>query len=712
MNENLSTVEGRSVLRVERRLAHPPEKVLARLDRTRPPQRVVPRRHGDGKLTVGGKISFIFRNVSDLDGVVTDQDPPRVLAYTWGDSLLRWELSPEGEGCLLTLVQTFDDRPAAASFGAGWNLCLDGILAALTGGPAGEPADWAALHEDFVASFGLDEGTGELTGDGWRVRFERQLTRPVDAAWAALRDAGTGPSTGDPAPPAFTHPAMIDAGAVTALDGAHAARVRVAARRPPRRPGPLAAGGRQRRRPPHPDPDRTRRGGAERATALTAWRTRIEQLAGSAEHRPMRGRLSRRRSSASTAAGSRCGGLAGHHTPDSSRKGYQRPSLPSRSCRPCPRTVHRLREPSSWGDSSRSHAAASAARARASSRLAGVHALSRTSSPAGPPYSQARTARSGHDRARRDRPAPDPSPAAWPQPWGGRPDVPMCRGQPHGVLPLVQVGRRRTGGEELDEPEHRPRPPRAAAVRPGRHRARPASPAADRRAPGREPRAAAAAQAAARPVGGPAPARRAAPPSAARCGAATPPAAPAHRVRGAAAARTGLVLQPRRLVAQRGRVPARMLPAGTVTAWFEVGGRRASARTPASSTAPTRSAGSSRSSSAASDRPAPSTWSRNRSHSTADSCSTRDDRVMRRVGHIEDRRREPPRAHGDLNPRDRQGDRGLCRSGSESSEMSSAAATHAWPHQGPREPAAPAPRRERRETEDPVGLAHHRPSRS
>ena len=282
MNENLSTVEGRSVLRVERRLAHPPEKVWRALTEPAHLSEWFPA-DMEMDLTVGGKISFIFRNEEgpNLDGVVTELDPPRVLAYTWGDSLLRWELSPEGEGCLLTLVQTFDDRPAAASFAAGWNLCLDAMAAALTGGPAGEPADWAALHEDFVASFGLDEGTGELTGDGWRVRFERQLTRPVDAVWAALRDAGTGPSTGDPAPPAFTHPA-IDAGAVTALDAPTLLEYewRLAGHPAGRVSWQLADGnGGARLTLTQTGPAEAT---AERATALTAWRTRIEQLAGSA----------------------------------------------------------------------------------------------------------------------------------------------------------------------------------------------------------------------------------------------------------------------------------------------------------------------------------------------------------------------------------------------------------------------------------------------
>src|SRR3712207_7693038 len=54
----------------------------------------------------------LFRS---LDGVITELEPPRVFAYSWGDDLLRWELRPAGDGCLLILTHTFDDRAGAAS---------------------------------------------------------------------------------------------------------------------------------------------------------------------------------------------------------------------------------------------------------------------------------------------------------------------------------------------------------------------------------------------------------------------------------------------------------------------------------------------------------------------------------------------------------------------------------------------------------------------
>jgi uncharacterized protein YndB with AHSA1/START domain len=68
------------------------------------------------------------------DGEVTEYDPPHVLAYTWGEDLLRFELQRCGEGgCRLVLLHTFDDRFKAARYAAGSHLCLDSLAASLDG---------------------------------------------------------------------------------------------------------------------------------------------------------------------------------------------------------------------------------------------------------------------------------------------------------------------------------------------------------------------------------------------------------------------------------------------------------------------------------------------------------------------------------------------------------------------------------------------------
>ena len=120
MNGTLHAGEGRFVLRFERRLAHPLEKVWAAL--TDPaelghwfPQDV------EADLRPGGTMRFTFRGAGapPFDGEVLVYDPPRVFAYRWGPDVLRWELRPDGSGCTLTFTDTIEAQGKAARDGAG-----------------------------------------------------------------------------------------------------------------------------------------------------------------------------------------------------------------------------------------------------------------------------------------------------------------------------------------------------------------------------------------------------------------------------------------------------------------------------------------------------------------------------------------------------------------------------------------------------------------
>jgi uncharacterized protein YndB with AHSA1/START domain len=178
-NETLRTIEGRSVLRMERPLRHPAEKVWRAL--TDPDElvhwfpatvRLPPR--------IGGDISYWMDGEPAGDGKVLEFDPPRVLAITWSGEVLRWELLPTDDGCLLVLSHTFDDHFGAASFGSGWTLCLEALGLRLLGRSADVEPDTGRLHDRFVEQLGLNRGTAEQTPDGWLIRFERQLTRPAE----------------------------------------------------------------------------------------------------------------------------------------------------------------------------------------------------------------------------------------------------------------------------------------------------------------------------------------------------------------------------------------------------------------------------------------------------------------------------------------------------------------------------------------------------
>ena len=153
---------GRPMLRFERALRHPPERVWralterAELSRWHPtPFELEP--------VAGGSVSFVSEEagVEMPDGEVTEYDPPQVLAHTWGEDELRWELLPREDGCLLVLTHTFDDRFKAARDAAGWHQCLDALGSALDGTTAPQedggrlPPGWRELNREYEQRFGI-----------------------------------------------------------------------------------------------------------------------------------------------------------------------------------------------------------------------------------------------------------------------------------------------------------------------------------------------------------------------------------------------------------------------------------------------------------------------------------------------------------------------------------------------------------------------------
>ena len=81
------------------------------------------------------------------------------MELVWEDEeRLRLELVPDGDGCVLTLINVFDEIGKAARDAAGWHACLDALEASLDGVEV--PADrWGEVHPGYVERFGPEAAT-------------------------------------------------------------------------------------------------------------------------------------------------------------------------------------------------------------------------------------------------------------------------------------------------------------------------------------------------------------------------------------------------------------------------------------------------------------------------------------------------------------------------------------------------------------------------
>jgi uncharacterized protein YndB with AHSA1/START domain len=222
----LFTDEDRPTVRVERRYPHPVEKVWRAV--------TAPEHLGawfpspvELDLRPGGEMRFpAFAGQAAATGTVETVEPPSRLAFTWGTDRMSFELAPDGDGTRFALTHTFDDRVGAASFATGWEMCLAGLRHLLAGEPLPPPDRGIARHEELVHEFGLDRPEVTESGDGWTMRYERQLTCPAQVAWDMWfgTDQVTGeqrrsPAVGEPLTPYMAPDVVL--GTMTATEEPH-----------------------------------------------------------------------------------------------------------------------------------------------------------------------------------------------------------------------------------------------------------------------------------------------------------------------------------------------------------------------------------------------------------------------------------------------------------------------------------------------------------
>ena len=181
-NGTLTTRGNRVELRFERRLAHPPEKVWRALTENKELAHWFPARI-EGPREAGAELRFFFEEGDPGTGKLSVFDPPRVLEYTWEGDVLRWELRPEGTGCLLVFTTIPSDRANVARDATGWHFCLDNLEAGLAGDPkAGfDKERFSSLNAEYAARFGLGSFPAFLTGSANRVAPASMNIPGVDA---------------------------------------------------------------------------------------------------------------------------------------------------------------------------------------------------------------------------------------------------------------------------------------------------------------------------------------------------------------------------------------------------------------------------------------------------------------------------------------------------------------------------------------------------
>jgi uncharacterized protein YndB with AHSA1/START domain len=174
----IEQIDGRYVLRFERRFAHPVEKVWDALTR---PERLAEWFGSDEielDLVEGGRfevrttgppelVEAIIREAGEealmQHNTILRVERPLLFEHTFGDpdSIARWELQRDGDGCRLILTHT---EPAAFAVAdaprdlGGWHTLLDLLDEALAGEPVGWTAErWEAHRDRYAATLGSAE---------------------------------------------------------------------------------------------------------------------------------------------------------------------------------------------------------------------------------------------------------------------------------------------------------------------------------------------------------------------------------------------------------------------------------------------------------------------------------------------------------------------------------------------------------------------------
>jgi uncharacterized protein YndB with AHSA1/START domain len=156
MDGRQELVDGRPALRFERRLDHSVERVWRAV--TEPAELA---RWFVSEVSWTPALDETFEGGGQT-GRITALDPPRVLTWTWGVERFGFELTPDGDGCVLVFTHVFDPELGPSwQHAAGWETYFKRLDAHLAGG--------------FLSEERAHEGVEELTAR-YREAFEAEVT--------------------------------------------------------------------------------------------------------------------------------------------------------------------------------------------------------------------------------------------------------------------------------------------------------------------------------------------------------------------------------------------------------------------------------------------------------------------------------------------------------------------------------------------------------
>jgi uncharacterized protein YndB with AHSA1/START domain len=150
-------------LRFTRRLNQPREQVWAALTEPEHLAAWFPTTI-EGERAAGAPLRFAFDHVDipAFEGRMLEYDPPARMAFEWGTDRLRFELEPDGDGTILTLLDLLDEHGKASRDAGGWHVCLDTLAAHLEGQDAAHPQEsnaWEAVYPLYIERFGPEAST-------------------------------------------------------------------------------------------------------------------------------------------------------------------------------------------------------------------------------------------------------------------------------------------------------------------------------------------------------------------------------------------------------------------------------------------------------------------------------------------------------------------------------------------------------------------------